>query len=70
MSRSVSVRRPAAYGILLLGCSGPQTESAGNDAPESIGPSRYLYAWARDTDERDEDTDFLAVLDADPSSSR
>lgn len=30
--------------------------------------SRHLYIWAADEDQREGDTDFLAVLDADPSS--
>lgn len=39
-------------------------------APEApaAGPARYLFAWAFDVDERKEDTNFLAVIDADPSS--
>lgn len=32
-------------------------------------PARYLFAWAYDVDERAEDTNFLAVIDADSSSA-
>lgn len=40
-----------------------------DDAPPSgAEPARYLYAWAYDIDARKEDTNFLAVIDADPSS--
>jgi hypothetical protein len=31
-------------------------------------PAPYLYAWAGDEDEKD--SDFLAVVDADPASKR
>jgi hypothetical protein len=44
-----------------LGARAPQP------APRSVrGDSRFLYAWAGDADKRD--SDFLAVIDADPRS--
>ena len=46
--------------VLSLACA-----PAGEPAPV---PARYLFAWAFDVDERKEDTNFLAVIDADPSS--
>jgi hypothetical protein len=39
--------------------------SADDSEPE---PARYLFAWAYDVDHADPDTNFLAVIDADPSS--
>jgi len=46
--------------VLSLACA-PAGEPA-------RAPARYLFAWAFDVDERKEDTNFLAVIDADPSS--
>lgn len=45
--------------FLLVGCS---------PAPKEAG-SPVLYVWAGDEDMREGDTDFLAVVDADPSSA-
>jgi len=47
--------------VPLLACA--RAEPA--PAPQ---PAKYLFAWAFDVDERPEDTNFLAVIDADPSS--
>ena len=37
-------------------------------AAEAAEPAHYLYAWAGDADEKD--SDFLAVIDADPASAK
>jgi hypothetical protein len=47
---------------LALGCSAAGERAS---APE---PARYLYAWAYDVEPREGESDFLAVIDADPSS--
>jgi hypothetical protein len=48
--------------ILALACTQGAEQAP---APE---PARYLFAWAYDVDEREGDTNFLAVIDADSSS--
>lgn len=40
---------------------------AGTAAASEPKPARYIYAWAGDEDEKD--SDFLAVIDADPKSA-
>ncbi|HEU4763814.1 MAG TPA: hypothetical protein VFS28_04130, partial [Gemmatimonadales bacterium] len=48
--------------ILGAGC-------AGSPPADGAKPSRsYLYVWAGDDDRRAGDSDFLAVIDADPAS--
>ena len=47
--------------VLACFCGGCVT------ATEAAKPARYLYAWAGDADEKD--SDFLAVIDVDPTSS-
>lgn len=52
---------------LVAGCDSHNKNSTtipDGDSEES----RHLYIWAADEDQREGDTDFLAVLDADPSS--
>ncbi|HSG07158.1 MAG TPA: hypothetical protein VLA36_02295 [Longimicrobiales bacterium] len=49
--------------MALVGCAQPPRE----DASQEPGVSPYLYVWAGA--ERDGESDFLAVLDADPRSS-
>ncbi len=53
---------------LTAGCATGdfRTEAAGEQA---VGPAPLLYVWAGDQDKRASDTDFLAVIDADPNSS-
>lgn len=48
--------------ILLTGFGGPVAAAA-----EPGKPAQYLYAWTGDADEKD--SDFLAVIDADPASA-
>src|SRR5688572_33323869 len=59
---SLMARWSIALLVLSLACA-----PAGEPAP-APAPARYLFAWAFDVDERKEDTNFLAVIDADPSS--
>jgi len=58
MSRSL---RLSALVLAMTSCM----PSADNGPPE---PARYLFAWAYDGDQVNPDTNFLAVIDADPSS--
>ncbi|MFQ5530278.1 MAG: hypothetical protein ACE5FP_08000 [Gemmatimonadota bacterium] len=59
---------PAALLVLASCGTGPESAAvAVTDAPSS--PSPYLYVWAGDADAAEGDTDFLAVVDADPESS-
>jgi hypothetical protein len=51
--------RELAAAMLLVGC----VCDVATAAPK---PGAYLYAWSGDADERD--SDFLAVIDADPAS--
>ncbi|TFG66650.1 MAG: hypothetical protein E4H28_01260 [Gemmatimonadales bacterium] len=57
-------------GLVLLVTSCTATEDAASvDAPYGqASPSPYIYVWAGDADAAEGDTDFLAVLDGDPSS--
>ncbi len=48
-----------------LGCS--RSPDAG--APRAPEPAGYLFAWAGDQDEREGDSNFLAVIDVDPASA-
>lgn len=48
-----------AMGLAVVLCAPPVTAAAEK-------PAHYLYAWAGDDDEKD--SDFLAVIDADPNS--
>jgi hypothetical protein len=54
----------AALATLVVACA-PEPQAA--TAP--LEPARYIFAWAYDIDERAEDTNFLAVIDADPLSA-
>ena len=76
MGRSLSAILVPAM-ALLAGCGEPELEPrapAGDAIPaarpaaaaEAAAPARRLYAWAGDLDRAD--SDFLAVLDADPDS--
>jgi hypothetical protein len=56
-------RLPGSLLVLALAC-GPRVEPTAAPAE----PARYLFAWAYDLDERKEDTNFLAVIDADSAS--
>lgn len=58
------VRCTVALAALFSFACAPAKEPAATRVP-----GRYLFAWAFDVDERKEDTNFLAVIDADPSSS-
>lgn len=53
--------------LLMFGCNDQNTVTERLDEAES--PSPYLYVWARDMDLGDDDTDFLATINADPASS-
>lgn len=50
--------------LVVLGGCGPASEA---EAPEGSEVSPYLYVWAGAEDEQD--SDFLAVIDSDPSSA-
>ena len=50
---------------LNVGCS----RSPNADAPDAPEPAAYLLAWAGDQDEREGDSNFLAVIDVDPAST-
>lgn len=54
--------RPLPAVLLAIACA------RSPEAPSLPEPARYLFAWAYDVDERKEDTNFLAVIDADPTS--
>lgn len=66
---------PALLSLLLLitlatcapGDEAAPPESTVEPAESAAATSRYLYAWAGDPGE--EDSDFLAVIDADPASA-
>ena len=47
-----------------VGCS----RSPDASAPRAPEPAAYLFAWAGDQDEREGDSNFLAVIDVDPAS--
>ena len=51
--------------LALVSC-GATDDAASPDAPAT--PSPYLYVWAGDADAAEGDSDFLAVVDADPES--
>jgi hypothetical protein len=58
-----------ALALAIAGCGqeGPRSRAAVADANDTADdPARRLYAWAGDVDRAD--SDFLAVLDADPGS--
>ncbi len=67
-----------AFTLSAVGCSGKEANgNAGEDAPGALSgaaevaqgpnqPARHLFVWAGDVDRAD--SDFLAVLDADPES--
>jgi len=52
----------AAAVVFAVGCSGASV----SEEVEDVGTSPYLYVWAGA--EADHDSDFLAVIDADPRS--
>jgi len=54
--------------VLSAGCT-PESSSPAADGTGEPVFSPFLYVWAGDLDERPGDSDFLAVLDADPISS-
>ncbi|GMR12822.1 MAG: hypothetical protein BMS9Abin29_1015 [Gemmatimonadota bacterium] len=56
----------SALGLALVSCGAPG-DDASLDAP--VTPSPYLYVWAGDADAAEGDSDFLAVVDADPGSA-
>jgi len=51
--------------IQHVACS-PSPDAGAPRAPE---PAAYLFAWAGDQDEREGDSNFLAVIDVDPASA-
>jgi hypothetical protein len=54
--------------LALVSC-GATDDAASPDAPDAPAtPSPYLYLWAGDADAAEGDSDFLAVVDADPES--
>jgi hypothetical protein len=54
--------------LALVSC-GATDDAASPDAPDAPAtPSPYLYLWAGDADAGEGDSDFLAVVDADPES--
>lgn len=53
--------------LFLLSCAA--SEDSAVDASNAVAtPSPYLYVWAGDADAAEGDTDFLAVVDANPES--
>ncbi len=70
----MSVRRASSSVVFLLtvvsGCGAPPESDtrAQSETPVSPEPAPYLFAWAGDQDEADGDSNFLAVIDADPES--
>ena len=56
--------------LVLIGCGNQDTDSKVDQIDTAKSASPYLYIWARDVDLGDGDTDFLATVDADPSSPR
>ena len=52
--------------LLLLPCLLSGVASSAQSSADSAAPSRHLVVWAADAD--GEDSDFVAVLDADPAS--
>ena len=66
----MSVRRMKLLALVFclplnVGCS----RSPNADAPDAPEPAAYLLAWAGDQDEREGDSNFLAVIDVDPAST-
>ena len=70
MQTTVHVRLVVLSSFALLVTSCGATDDAASlevaDAPAS--PSPYVYVWAGDADAAEGDTDFLAVVDANPDS--
>lgn len=56
--------------VILVGCDESGTDFDVDQMDARGSPSSYLYVWARDSDVGDGDTDFLATVDANPSSQR
>ena len=69
--RTTSYVRPfilSGLALALVSC-GATDDTASLDAPDAPAtPSPYLYVWAGDADAAEGDSDFLAVVDADPES--
>lgn len=58
----------SALALALVACRATE-DVASLDAPDApVTPSPYLYLWAGDADAAEGDSDFLAVVDADPES--
>ncbi|MEN8145968.1 MAG: hypothetical protein ABFS14_13600 [Gemmatimonadota bacterium] len=56
--------------VLLLTLCSTAADAAAQDVSEvPAAPSPYIYIWAGDADKAEGDTDFLAVVDADPESA-
>ena len=52
---------------LMVACGDAGDEGSAIGRPEAV-PSPYLFVWAGDQDEGEGDTNFLAVVNADPAS--
>lgn len=58
----------SSLAFALVSCGAPD-DAVSPDAPDATAtPSPYLYLWAGDLDAAEGDSDFLAVVDADPES--
>lgn len=73
---TVSATLGLAVCVVSVACSGGETATPAGD-PDAAStaetnvearPSPYLYLWAGDLDARPQDSDFLAVVDANPES--
>lgn len=54
--------------VSLVSCDSANDAPSDGVADAPVTPSPYLYVWAGDADEAEGDSDFLAVVDANPES--
>ncbi len=57
-----------AFALALSSCGASDDAATVDGAAAAATPSPYLYVWAGDADAAEGDTDFLAVVDANPES--
>jgi len=67
ITRHVRLAVSSCLAFLLLSCTASE-DSAIDSSDAVASPSPYLYVWAGDEDAAEGDTDFLAVVDANPES--
>jgi hypothetical protein len=67
-TRHVRIVVCSSVAFLLTSCGASDDATSLDTVDAPVSPSPYVYVWAGDVDAAEGDTDFLAVVDADPDS--